>query len=638
MVGKTNPEAALTSALLEEYSFLEQNCHLTIQYETLKSNEETAKTLRQSDEAKDFRRKRDAMNYTPPQGITMVSFHERLTALERKIQSRHATLRTSLTKSLHIDYAVACINHLEVVTDLLSECAAALPAKFGTHNVFRNIFLGELRTVSWDELRGSSTNSVLGQGNFGRVVRLTWQHQGESIPVAVKVMSETFAGYMQRDYAKALADARKEAMTIHEIGARGGEALSSFVIQVYGFVTGSLPAHIQPVLQGTTVGEQAYGILMRLEAGGSVQQLLHPKAPIPQMPLTTLQKIRLVELAVRGLTELHRLGVVHGDFKPENTLLTEDDPPDVRIADFGLSAIRDVDGIASLGATTMQMTDHPAGTPLYSAPEMLKVNADGKVAKASRSTDVFAFGITMHQILSRAIPYENLGLNLKQLEDSVCNDVRPDLTLLPSDTPPSVLALIQKCWDGNRHNRPTAAECLATITHAHSILNSKEFDVFYSHRWGDEKNKKFLTYVCFLLRREGYVTWFDVDHMGHNLEASMKEGIARSKVMVACVDSGYQGRPNCMLELRHARLDLSPPKTVVTVITQPDIMTWGSPELKSLCGVPANPVLDISESAALGGWDALDGPTDVMKERVEKEVRELVKMLKAVGCEPSLCK
>ena len=90
-----------------------------------------------------------------------------------------------------------------------------------------------------------------------------------------------------------------------------------------------------------------------------------------------------------------------------------------------------------------------------------------------------------------------------------------------------------------------------------------------------------------------------------------------------------------MLELHHAR-ELSPPKTVVTVITQPDIMAWGSPELKKLCGVPTKPVLDISGSAAMDGWDSLDGPTDAMKARVDEEVKELVKMLKAVGCEPSL--
>ena len=206
---------------------------------------------------------------------------------------------------------------------------------------------------------------------------------------------------------------------------------------------------------------------------------------------------------------------------------------------------------------------------------------------------------------------------------------------MPLDTPPSLIELMEKCWDGDRANRPTAAECLATITHDMSVLESKEFDLFFSHRWGDGKNKKFLTLVCFELRRMGYLVWFDVNHMGFDLVASMKGGIARSKVVVACVDSGYQDRPNCMLELRHAR-DLSPPKTVVTVITQPDIMTWGSPELKSLCGVPTNPVLDISGSAALDGWDSLDGPTDVMKARVEKEVKELVQMLKAVGCEPSL--
>ena len=184
--------------------------------------------------------------------------------------------------------------------------------------------------------------------------------------------------------------------------------------------------------------------------------------------------------------------------------------------------------------------------------------------------------------------------------------------------------------------RTVSVRSSATITHDISVLESKQFDIFYSHRWGDDKNKKFLTYVCFLLRREGYAVWFDVNHMGYDLVASMESGVARSKVVLACVDSGYQDRPNCLLELKHASRELSPPKTIVTVITQPDIMSWGSPDLISMCGVPAKPVLDISGSAALDGWDSLDGPTDAMKARVEKEVKELVKMLKAVGCKPSL--
>ena len=47
--------------------------------------------------------------------------------------------------------------------------------------------------------------------------------------------------------------------------------------------------------------------------------------------------------------------------------------------------------------------------------------------------------------------------------------------------------------------------------------------------------------------------WYDQVEMGWNLEKSMNDGVKRSSVMLACVDKGYQDRPNCMLELRAAK-------------------------------------------------------------------------------------
>ena len=423
----------------------------------------------------------------------------------------------------------------------MKECSAALPVVNAA--IHRHLNSKELETISWADLTADTPNCVLGTGSFGRVFQLSWQQPGGKVSVAVKVMSQTFARCANRDYAAALAMAKQEAETIHEISVRGGDAMSTHVIQVYGFVQGPLPATLTSAFKGARVGEEAYGIVMRLEAGGSLKQLLHPEPGKPNTPLSTEERIRILELAARGLAELHRISVVHGDLKLDNMLLTNASPPDVRIADFGLSVIQEqMAGPNTTTTASAQRTGTIAGTKLYNAPELLPINADkdGKVARASRSTDMFAFGIVMHEVLSGKVPFEEqTEINDRNFETKISQGVRPLSAILPSDTPPSLIALIQKCWDGDRANRPTAAECLATVTHAYSVLESKEFDVFYSHRWGDEKNKKFLTYVCFLLRREDYLAWFDVDHMGHDLEASMKGGIAKSKVMVACVDSGY---------------------------------------------------------------------------------------------------
>ena len=629
--------SALTEALHTEFQFLQAHCSKTVQDEILIQKQKVARTNNNTDEAKAFFEQRTALNYSPPDGFTVTIARSRLDALQGNMKQRRQALVVNLYALENIDFVVACSDCLQTLQILLKECAAALPVVNAV--IHRPTNTKDLMAISWADLTADTPNCVLGTGSFGRVFHLSWQQPGGKVSVAVKVMSQTFARYANRDYAVALTMARQEAETIHEISVRGGDAMSIHVIQVYGFVQGPLPPTLTSAFKGARAGEEAYGIVMRLESGGSLKQLLHPGPGKPHTPLSTEERIRILMLAARGLTELHRIGTVHADLKPDNILMSMTSPPDVRIADFGLSKIREqMIGPNTTTTASVQRTGTIAGTKLYLAPEMLPINADaeGKVARASRSTDMYAFGIVLHEVLSGKVPYEGQSeINERNFETKINQGLRPLTTVLPSDTPPSLIELMQNCWDGDRANRPTAAECLATITHDLSVLESKEFDVFFSHRWGDDKNKKFLTYVCFLLRREGYVAWFDVNHMGFDLVASMKGGVARSKVVVACVDSGYQDRPNCMLELRHA-CDLSPPKTVLTVITQPDIMTWGNPELKSLCGVPAKPVLDISGSAALDGWDTLDGPTDAMKERVEREIKELVKMLKAIGCEPSL--
>ena len=577
----------------------------------------------------------------------LVSARARLDALQGNVSQRRQSLGVNLHAPENIDYVIACTVCLQKLEVLLKECSAALPVVNAV--IPRHRGTQELEIISWADLTADTPNCVLGTGSFGRVFQLSWQQPGGKVSVAVKLMSQTFARCANRDYAAALAMAKQEAETIHEISVRGGDAMSTHVIQVYGFVQGPLPPTLTSAFKGARAGEEAYGIVMRLESGGSLKQLLHPGPGKPNTPLSTEERIRILTLAARGLAELHRIGTIHADLKPDNILLSITSPPDVRIADFGLSKIREqMTGPNTTTTASVQRTGTIAGTKLYLAPEMLPINADaeGKVARASRSTDMFAFGIVMHEVLSGKVPYDGqTEVNDRNFETKINQGVRPLTGLLPTNTPPAVQALMEKCWDGDRANRPTAAECLSTLQHEWSVIESEEFDVFFSHAWG---KKPFLSNLCIHLHNCGYRVWYDKHNMGYALMESMIEGIKKSYLTIACVDPLYQTRVNCWIELDNV-IKLNKP--VITVLTESNPASWVQDTVTLADGttraglrdvynksVRAGTCVDLGALAALPGWEEDGGgnTTEDMIRQLEAAAAPLLQMLEQLGCKPSM--
>ena len=460
-----------------------------------------------------------------------------------------------------------------------------------------------LAAIPWDELTFVD-GSEIGSGSFGFVHKGLWARKKQlqrtskrkvrSVPVAVKIMTKNHAG---KDYDMMLERTREEAARILEINERGGDDISDSIIKVYGFAEGPLPPKIAEMFSAA-LGTPAYGVVMRLETGGSLETYLHSTAGIPQTPLNTVDKIRLICRIIRAVGELHYLGVVNGDLKPANILLTSSFPPDVRIADFGLSQIRELVD-KTLAMSTMRKTSAGMrGTPVYAAPEMSEEDDDDQVASASRSTDIYAFAIIAWEVLARMRPFADVK-NPTSLANKVSKGLRPPIDALPPDTPPLIKDMIQRCWSADRSNRMFTLECISLVERELSILENSHFDLFFSHRWAQ---KHFLSHVYRLLTAKGYRVWYDQSEMGFDLEASMKNGIDKSSVFLACLDSGYQQRPNCMLELKHARASSQPPKPVVTIFLEEGPMDWASDDIKTLCDVQRTMYVDFSSLAVDPRW------------------------------------
>lgn len=103
----------------------------------------------------------------------------------------------------------------------------------------------------------------------------------------------------------------------------------------------------------------------------------------------------LIRLVADALQHAHDQGFIHRDLKPGNIMLDRDGKPVV--TDFGL-ARRLVPNQESRITQEGQLV----GTPAYMSPEQIA----GKSGKISSSTDVYALGVVLFELLASRLPFQ----------------------------------------------------------------------------------------------------------------------------------------------------------------------------------------------------------------------------------------
>jgi serine/threonine protein kinase len=382
------------------------------------------------------------------------------------------------------------------------------------------------------------------------------------------------------------------------------------IVKVYGVASGKLPERLRKELN---ISEfvSVIGIVMRYEGGGSLQSHIYNtnrKQPIPM-----IEKLRILSCVARGIAELHAAGVIHADIKPDNVLLSSHDPPEIRLADFGLAIMRQ--GV-NMALSSMMQTSHARGTPIYSAPEMLfnpytsdmsRESVGETVAKPSRKSDVYAFAVLAWELLVEKRPFTH-AYNEIVLSSMIHQGQRPSLNDIPKDCPKKVIELIDACWQTDRSRRKFAIECFSNLKYHHGLLSKSVYTLFISH---DNSTHSLACNISYRLTQLGYSVFFnqnvhDPDSKDHDELAS----VSQTKIILILANQTYQNNDRCLQVLKAAK-KLKTPPLFIPLFLEPDYLAWSCQELVYLCQLRSTSLVsfDFSTLAQDISWKSEEGPS-----------------------------
>ncbi len=155
--------------------------------------------------------------------------------------------------------------------------------------------------------------------------------------------------------------------------------------------------------------------------------------------LSTGMAIKVAKQVCDGLTEAHRLGVIHRDLKPNNIMI--DKEGEARIMDFGIARLLKAKGITGAGIMI--------GTPEYMSPEQV----EGK--EIDQRSDIYSLGIILYEMLTGKVPFEGdtpFTIGMKHKGETPQNPQK-----LNAQIPDDLNALILKCLQKEKDQRYQSA-------------------------------------------------------------------------------------------------------------------------------------------------------------------------------------
>ncbi|KAG1805817.1 kinase-like domain-containing protein [Suillus subaureus] len=269
-----------------------------------------------------------------------------------------------------------------------------------------------------------TTNYPTASNGLGDVYKCIWSRGASSDEVAVK--SQRFPILSDREYVRINKDLDREILIWAVLEHQ-------YVLPLYGTVEGFGPfrALVSPWMPNGTLNSY----------------LNHAHETLSMM-----DRLRLLKQITEGLQYLHDRDVIHGDLTNNNVLVAADGSP--RLADFGISNIM---------VQSNPTFSYHTGAIRWVAPELLDLPEDQPIQCATKSSDIYALGGIMLQVLYGKQPYWWLKSPLHVISAKFNQGEPIDSSI---EIQPNHLNFMRRCWSTARDDRPSVAEAIDYLQEA----------------------------------------------------------------------------------------------------------------------------------------------------------------------------